>query len=79
MSGKKTIEAAFGAAVRETRKQRGISQEQLAFESDLDRSFISQIECGHKQPSIVTIFQIAKALGTTPAKLLGDTEQILNS
>lgn len=77
MSGEMTIEAAFGSAVREIRKQRGLSQEQLAFESDLDRSFISLVECGHKQPSLVTIFQLAKALDTTPAKLLGDTERIL--
>lgn len=79
MLGKMTIEAAFGAVVREARKQRGISQEQLAFDSDLDRSFISQVECGHKQPSIVTIFQLAKALSTTPAKLLSDTEQLLGN
>jgi transcriptional regulator with XRE-family HTH domain len=73
-----TIEAAFGAVVRGARKERGISQEQLAFDSDLDRSFISQVECGHKQPSLVTIFQLAKALDTSPATLLADTVQLLN-
>ena len=78
MSSNLPIEAAFGAAVREARKQRKISQEQLAFDSGLDRSFLSQVECGRKQPSLVTIFQIAKALATTPAQLLAATELKLN-
>lgn len=78
MSSNLSIEAAFGAAVREARKQRKISQEQLAFDSGLDRSFLSQVECGRKQPSLVTIFQIAKALATTPAQLLAATELNLN-
>ena len=50
----------------------------LAFDSGLDRSFLSQVECGRKQPSLVTIFQIAKALATTPAQLLAATELKLN-
>jgi transcriptional regulator with XRE-family HTH domain len=44
----------------------------------LDRSFLSQVECGRKQPSLVTIFPIAKALATTPAQLLAATERKLN-
>jgi transcriptional regulator with XRE-family HTH domain len=70
------IEAAFGAVIRQLRKQSGISQEQLSFESGLDRSYISQLECGHKQPSLLTIFQLAKALKTTPAALLSNTEKL---
>ena len=72
------IHGAYRAAVREARKQRKISQEQLAFDSKLDRSFLSQVECGRKQPSLVTIFQIAKALSMTPAQLLAATELKLN-
>lgn len=71
-----TIEAAFGEILKETRKLKGLSQEQLSFESGLDRSFISQLECGHKQPSLLTLFQLAKALETTPALLLSETEKL---
>jgi transcriptional regulator with XRE-family HTH domain len=70
------IEAAFGAALKESRKLNGLSQEQLSFESGLDRSFISQLECGRKQPSLLTLFQLAKALKTTPSLLLSETEKL---
>lgn len=70
------IEAAFGAVLKESRKRNDLSQEQLAFESGLDRSFISQLECGRKQPSLLTIFQLAKALKTTPSSLLSETEKL---
>ncbi len=69
------IEAAFGAALKESRKLNALSQEQLSFESGLDRSFISLLECGHKQPSLLTLFQLAKALKTTPSQLLAETEK----
>lgn len=70
------IEAAFGAALKESRKLNGLSQEQLSFESGLDRSFISLLECGRKQPSLLTLFQLAKALKTTPSLLLSETEKL---
>jgi transcriptional regulator with XRE-family HTH domain len=40
----------------------------------LDRSFISQPECGLRQPSLVTIFQLAKALQTSPARIIESVE-----
>ena len=56
-----TIEEAFGEVIRDLRKSNNFSQEKLAERSNLDRSFISLIECGHKQPSLITIYQLAKA------------------
>jgi len=72
-----TIEAAFGAVIKELRKQQKISQEYVAYESGLDRSFISLLETGRQQPSLVTIFQLAKALGVTPAQLITSVEEKL--
>jgi transcriptional regulator with XRE-family HTH domain len=65
-----TIEEAFGEVIRELRKEHQISQEKLAEVSNLDRSFISLLECGHKQPSLVTIFQLAKAFNFSASKIL---------
>jgi len=65
-----TIEEAFGEVIRELRKEHRISQEKLAEVSNLDRSFISLLECGHKQPSLVTIFQLAKAFNLSASKIL---------
>ena len=69
-----TIEEAFGEVIRELRKGQGISQEKLAEVSRLDRSFISLLECGHKQPSLITIFQIAKAFNLSASNLMSLTE-----
>ena len=59
----RTIEAAFGAAVRRTRAEMGMSQEALADASDLHRTYISQIERGLKSPSLNAMQRIAHALG----------------
>lgn len=69
-----TIEEAFGEAIRELRKANQISQEKLAEVSNLDRSFISLLECGRKQPSLVTIFQLAKAFNLSASKILSLVE-----
>ena len=70
-----TIEEAFGNVIRELRKANQISQEKLAELSNLDRSFISLLECGHKQPSLITIFQIAKAFNISASKILSLAEE----
>ena len=70
-----TIEEAFGEIIREIRKENKISQEKLAEVSNLDRSFISLLECGHKQPSLITIFQLAKALNLSASKILSLVEE----
>ena len=70
-----TIEEAFGEVIRELRKAKQISQEKLADLSKLDRSFISLLECGHKQPSLITIFQIAKAFNISASKILSLAEE----
>jgi transcriptional regulator with XRE-family HTH domain len=70
-----TIEEAFGEVIREFRKAKKISQEKLAEVSNLDRSFISLLECGHKQPSLITIFQFAKAFNTSASKILSLVEE----
>lgn len=70
-----TLQAIFGEAIRTHRKERKISQERLALDCDLQRSFISRIERGISQPTLVTIFEIAKALGTEPALLIAEVQK----
>jgi len=73
-----TLEVAFGHVIKQLRTEKGLSQEKLSFESNLDRSFISQLECGIKQPSLITIFQLAKALQTSPANIMESVETLYN-
>ena len=54
--------SALGKALREIRKQSGFTQETLAFESEVDRSFISLIELGQSSPTFDTICALCRAL-----------------
>lgn len=58
------IKVAYGKNVRLIRKDKGISQEKLAELSELDRTYISDIENGKRNVSIETVFKIADALKT---------------
>ena len=55
---------ALGLRIRDLRIQRGLSQEQLANEADIPLSQIGRIERGENNPTISTLFVIAKALDT---------------
>jgi transcriptional regulator with XRE-family HTH domain len=68
---------AFGLVIREMRKTRGVSQEVLSDEAGLDRTFLSQLETGRKQPSLLTIFQLAAALQENASELLRQVEKKL--
>lgn len=57
-----SINQAFGLALREARKQAHLSQEDLAFEAQLDRTYISLLERGAKSPTLITIVQLCHAL-----------------
>jgi transcriptional regulator with XRE-family HTH domain len=61
--------AAFGDALRTIRKRRSLSQESLALKCDLDRTYISGIERGVRNPSLTNIFKIAAALEIDPTEL----------
>jgi transcriptional regulator with XRE-family HTH domain len=65
---------AFGLVIKQMRKARGLSQEALADEAHLDRTFISQLETGSKQPSLTTIFRLAAALQLEASELLRQVE-----
>jgi len=60
----------FGQRVQRFRKQRGISQEDLADLADLHRNYISQIECGRRNLSLLNILKIARALKLPASKLI---------
>ncbi|MBE2206503.1 MAG: helix-turn-helix transcriptional regulator [Saprospiraceae bacterium] len=60
---------AFGQRLRQLRKEKGLSQEALAFAADIELSQISRMERGIINTSISQVFQIAQALGVSPAAL----------
>lgn len=74
-----SVEEAFGQTLRELRKEKGLSQEELAHESGLDRTFISLLERGKRQPSLGTIISIANALTLSASELINKVEKQLKA
>jgi transcriptional regulator with XRE-family HTH domain len=72
MAVRSPAHAAFGETIRAIRKQRGISQESLALKCGLDRTYISGIERGARNPSLTNILKLALALDTSPVQLFAD-------
>jgi len=60
----------FGARVRELRRLKGLSQEELAFRAGLDRSFVGQVERGERNLNLTNIYKLAKGLSVKPCALL---------
>ena len=63
------IKEALGKRIKLLRNQMGISQEELADRAEIDRTYITSVECGKRNISIVNIDKIAQALGVTLSKL----------
>jgi transcriptional regulator with XRE-family HTH domain len=64
------IERIFGNVLKELRTEKKLSQEKLAEKSDLHKNYISLLETGQRQPTITTVFSLAKALGIKPEELI---------
>jgi len=60
----------LGARIQTLRKDKGLSQQQLATEADLDRSYISAVEHGKQNVSFATLKGISDALGIGVAELI---------
>jgi transcriptional regulator with XRE-family HTH domain len=61
--------AAFGAAIRTLRQERGLSQEELALEAGIDRSYTGGVERGERNVSLTNVFKIADALQVAPSDI----------
>ena len=72
-----TAEKVFGIMLRDIRKERGLSQETLAFESGYHTTYIGQLERGQKSPSLRTILNLANTLGTPGSEMLQRVEASL--
>lgn len=52
----------FGQRVVELRKKQGLTQEELADKAEIERSYMGAIERGERNPTLVKVFQLSKAL-----------------
>lgn len=59
-----------GANVRRIRLDRGLTQEELSERSGFTQQYISDLERGLRNPTVVTLFELAQALGAAPVDLI---------
>ena len=71
-SFKEEAQRAFGQALRTERDKTGLSQEELAAQAGLDRSYVGSVERGERNVSLVNIIKLARALNVSPAKLFSN-------
>lgn len=68
------LRAALAFEIRALRQNRELSQEVLAFECGIHRTYVSQLERSLKSPTVDVLARVAAALGDTPSKLLARAE-----
>lgn len=75
MAKAEDLAQAFGRVLRERRLAAGLSQEKLALEAEVDRTFVSLLERGGRQPTLSTLWRLAEALSVAPSELVGGIEK----
>jgi len=64
------VRQVIGRNVRGIRQELGLSQEQLAFEAELHRTYVSGVERGVRNPTVLIVERLARALKIEPYQLL---------
>ncbi len=70
---------AFGKLIKQHRTNLGLSQEELGFRSNLDRTYISGLERGVRNPSLTALISLSSGLGMTVSELLDGLEVEISS
>lgn len=71
-SNNENIQKKFGSRLRQIRQNMGLSQEELAHLSNLDRSYVGGVERSERNISLVNIHKIADALNISPKEFFND-------
>ena len=79
MSGVRLSSAHFGRVVRQLREARGWSQEQLAGQASLNRSYMGEIERAAAMPSLASAEKLARALDVRLSDLISRCEQVASA
>lgn len=77
MSTPEQLLTGLGSAIRDIRRERGISQEQLSLDSGVHRNYIGGIERAERQPTLTTVAVLAESLGVRPSELIARAEDQL--
>jgi len=67
------IRVIIGRNIQRFRRERSLSQEELSFQSDSSRAYISGLEAGKRNPTALSLVKFADALGVTIIDLVSDS------
>lgn len=79
MPERKRSSILLGKELSRRRKEAGLSQEALAFDAALDRTYISHLENGHKSPTVDVLLRICRVLGVPAGPLITQVERSLDA
>jgi len=77
LSVKRDLKEAFGSVIKTLREEKGLSQQELADYSEVDRTYISDLERGLYSPSLNTIYKLAEILKLKPHELIQKVDSIM--
>jgi transcriptional regulator with XRE-family HTH domain len=75
---KNNIDKAVGVALRTARLAKGLTQETLALDAGVDRSYVSLIELGKNSPSVRMLIQLCGGLDLVPSVFMADVERLIS-
>lgn len=73
----KDVRVAFGAAVRKFRHAKGLSQEKLAEDAEIHRTYVGDVERGIRNIALINMVRLANALGVPLSRLISEMESHL--
>jgi transcriptional regulator with XRE-family HTH domain len=73
----RSIANAFGMVLRAARTRAGLSQEALGFACEIDRTYVSLLERGERQPTLSTLFALSEQLDVSAESLVAQTRKVL--
>ena len=65
----------LGDEIRKARLAAKLTQEDLAFEADISRNYVSLLELNQKSPTVDVLMRIARAMGIRASALIGAVEE----
>lgn len=70
---------AFGMVLKELRKRQKFTQEQLAWKTRMEQTYISLLERGAKEPGVRTLLKLSQALGVSSGQFMSEVETAIEA
>lgn len=65
----------LGDELRKVRQEANLTQEELSYAAEIDRTYISQLENNRKSPTVDVLFRLCKALGVSASEVIARVER----